>query len=172
MFAKKYCYFLFHAGDNLHRVVLCANQYATDHVNGGGCLILFVFILLHIAHLSTFSQYVYIGACAKFAHFAPCKAKPLIISKEDVDLYLSLSLAFCSSGFLSCQSLHSLQSEYIGAVYKICTLCRVQGALCKAHCACKAMPLIILKGRDCTALAPAPDWPTSISGMHKWLTGG
>ena len=168
----------------MHRVVLCANQYATDHVNGGGCLILFVFILLHIAHLSTFSQYVYIGACAKFAHFAPCKAKPLIISKEDVDLYLSLSLAFCSSGFLSCQSLHSLQSEYIGAVYKICTLCRVQGTLCKAPCALckehcarhtvqgKAMPLIILKGRDCTALAPGPDWPTSISGMHKWLTGG
>ena len=107
MFAKKYCYFLFHAGDNLHRVVLCANQYATDHVNGGGCLILFVFILLHIAHLSTFSQYVYIGACAKFAHFAPCKAMPLIISK----------------------------------------------------------------GRDCTALAPAPDWPTSISGMHNCTSG-
>ena len=57
MFAKKYCYFLFHAGDNLHRVVLCANQYATDHVNGGGCLILFVFIFLHFAQLSTFSQY-------------------------------------------------------------------------------------------------------------------
>ena len=67
MFAKKYCYFLFHAGDNLHRVVLCANQYATDHVNGGGCLILFVFILLHFAQLSTFSQY------SECVHWCLCK---------------------------------------------------------------------------------------------------
>ena len=67
MFAKKYCYFLFHAGDNLHRVVLCANQYATDHVNGGGCLIIFVLILLHFAQLSTFSQY------SECLHWCLCK---------------------------------------------------------------------------------------------------
>ena len=132
----------------------------------------YTFALCTVVNIFTVFRMCTLVLCAKFAHFAPCKAKPLIISKEDVDIYLSLSLAFCSSGFLSCQSLHSLQSEYIGAVYKICTLCCVQGTLCKAHCACKAMPLIILKGRDCTALAPAPDWPTSISGMHKWLTGG
>ena len=143
----------------------------------------YIFALCTVVNIFTVFRMCTLVLCAKFAHFAPCKAKPLIISKEDVDIYiyLSLSLAFCSFGFLSCQSLHSLQSEYIGAVYKICTFCCVQGALCKAnvqgtlckaHCACKAMPLIIWKGRDCTALAPGPDWPTSISGMHKWLTGG
>ena len=103
---------------------------------------------------------------------------PLIMSMEQ-GVWFYLCLDFCT--LHSRQHFHSIQNVYIASVCKICTFCpvqgtlckaNVQGTLCKAHCACKAMPLIIWKGRDCTALAPAPDWPTSISGMHKWLTGG
>ena len=75
-YAGQHCayYFLFNEGDNLHRVVLCANQYATDHVNGWGCLILFVFILLHFAQSSTFSQYSECVHCfcVQNLHILPC----------------------------------------------------------------------------------------------------
>ena len=87
-----------------------------------------IFALCTVVNIFTVFRMCTLVLCAKFAHFAPCKAKPLIISKEDVDIYLSL--AFCSFGFLSCQSLHSLQSEYIGLCTKFAHF-----AMCKAPCA-------------------------------------
>ena len=133
MFAKKYCYFLFHAGDNLHRVVLCANQYATDHVNGGGCLILFVFILLHFAQLSTFSQYSECvhWCCVQNLHILPRARQSHWSSRRRMLIFICLCLW--------------LFAVLVFSVVKVCTVCRVSTlalctkfahfAVCKAPCA-------------------------------------
>ena len=118
MFAKKYSYFLFHAGDNLHRVVLCANQYATDHVNGGGCLILFVFIFLHFAQLSTFSQYSECvhWCCVQNLHILPRARQSHWSSRRRMLIFICLCLW--------------LFAVLVFSVVKVCTVCRVSTLGC------------------------------------------